>query len=153
MKPRYYLVTFFTILTIIIGVFKFSNFRNTSSFLSHISNILNDNNNIKVVCKNINNQKLTIKWISEQSGDKLIFSDGKQSGRINNEYGKNGFIIYYKDKEICNCGHFKTNDWHTHDYYFSLQNNHDTILLEFEASGPDYEFNKTNWINGKKISN
>lgn len=136
------------ILSLVICVFvlKFisKNYRNSDSIMGRISNILNWNNNIYLTCKGINKEDINIVWYWE-FGHKTVMEKGLYSDKIGNEYGINSFDLYYKDKKIGSVGHFKTNNWHSHDYLINITKINSGYSIDYECIGPDYDQSKPNF--------
>ena len=69
----------------------------------------------------------------------ILFENGIVKNKIQNEYGDMIFDFYYENKQFARVGHFKTNWWHSHDYYFSLIKKSDSILIETDFEGANAE--------------
>lgn len=61
------------------------------------------------------------------------------TSKIKNEYGDENFKIYYNKKLIGQAGIFKTNWWHTHDYFFRFFRTKTNISFDFNVKGPDHK--------------
>lgn len=87
----------------------------------------------------IMDDKIKVVWSSDFVKDKVIWEKGKHVGTIENEYGPQGFSVYYSDQLIGHVTHMKTNNWHTHSYRIKLKfldANH-TMGFDFRADGPN----------------
>jgi hypothetical protein len=102
-------------------------FRDSNSLVTKISSRIFDLNTLTVE-NGENLEKEVIKIINTNSG-KTVYEKGITLNRIKNEYGWCTFEIYYQDKLIYIVGHFKPNNWNTHDYLFSFEQGHDDINL------------------------
>lgn len=150
------------ILILIIGTFSFHWFKNYSKkvkdehcLATQISSTIFDFNtfNLKVDTKlNINDFIV----IDENSGN-TIFTNGKPSKGIENDYGHRTFQLYYKDKIIFKTGHFITDNWVTNDYSLNirLKNNEidpTLVITGTNASYRDFFYKKFEYdINGSLI--
>lgn len=112
-------------------------FRNTDSILGRVSGLINRDNHIKVKSNSIDLSEIEIVWTPEFNKSKTIYKNKKERGKIGHTYGSNTFIILHNQNEVIKTGHFKTNNWHSHDYDFNLEKNHDSYILNFKAKGPD----------------
>jgi antitoxin component YwqK of YwqJK toxin-antitoxin module len=107
--------------------------------MGRISNILNHNNQLELVCDGLEKSDIIIIWEPELEQGKTIFENGKQTGKIGHSYGPNRFkIIIFESLEF-NFGHFKTNNWHAHKYYLELKKDKIGYKIAFTAKGPDYK--------------
>ena len=118
-------------------------FTNEDSVLGRISNQLNANNKITLECQGLEPSDVDITWDTELSKSKTIIHEGQLIGKIGHEYGPNKFTVNINDKPILSFSHFKTNNWHYHNYDFSVLIKGDSISIHFSAIGPDYkDYNK-----------
>ena len=88
----------------------------------------------------INDDKITVVWSSQFVKNKIIWKNGKQVDEIDNEYGPQGFTVYYYGELVGSVGHMKTNNWHTHSYKIKLHylDSSHTIGFDFSADGPNH---------------
>lgn len=131
-------LSFLVVLGIVIG-FKeaIKQFRNTDTILGRVSGLINRDNHIKVESNTIDLSEIEIVWGPEFNKSKSIYKNKKETGRIGHIYGSNTFTILHNQNEILKTGHFKTNNWHSHNYEFNLEKYNDLYILNFEAKGPD----------------
>ena len=115
-------------------------FANSDTIIGRISNILNRNNKVDLSCTGIDRANINITWYSETANSRLIIKNGEQVGKIGYEYGSNGFRIKLKNGLEFTVGHFKTNNWHSHDYEFKIIRDTLGYRIKFIANGPDFEW-------------
>jgi len=96
-------------------------------------------NNVEVINEsNLNSDFINIRWSSTRSEKELlVYEKGEYLNPTFKEYGKNYLHVYYKDSLISTWVHFKTNNWHGHDYNFHISKKRDSIVVIMTAEGPD----------------
>lgn len=112
-------------------------FRNTDTLLGRISALVNRDNSIKLSSKTLDLDQFSIVWKPELATQKIIYANGEKADKIGYEYGKNTFVIMKDEKEMAQANHFKTNNWHSHDYHFNIEQIENAYVFRFEASGPN----------------
>lgn len=113
-------------------------FRNSDSILGRISNLINRNNHIKVQSNYFDLKEVEIIWISEFDESRTVYKNGKEKEKIGHIYGHNRFIVKHREEEIIKSGHFKTNNWHSHDYIFIINTISDNLYsINFIVDGPN----------------
>lgn len=120
--------------------------KNKDTIMHRLKISLFDENDITVKGDGvkINDNAIKVTWDSDCVPEKVIWENGEKVGVIDNEYGPQGFDVYYYDKLIGSTGHWKTNNWHTHSYTIELHYldaNH-TIGFNFKADGPNQTIEK-----------
>ena len=110
------------------------NLRNQDDLLSKLQNLLINQNTVLVTGANINLEKVSIKCIET---NQMIFENGKKVSNIENEYGGDNFEVFYDNKLIGKSGIFKTNWFHTHDYFFKINKLKNDLIFEFKVKGPN----------------
>lgn len=128
----------FIILTILTaGLILNSNaFRNQDTILNRIQCMFFNKNTISISATDINPDSIVIESIEE---NKVVFKGGKMISKIKNQYGGDNFNILYNKKLLGQAGIFKTNWWHTHDYYFKVFRTNTSISFDFNVEGPDHK--------------
>ena len=110
-----------------------STVKNTDTITNKIACRLFEQNTISVhTAGNINKQDIQIKV-----GKRSVYANGMQEERIGQAYGWVKLKIYYQDQLISEISHFKTNNWHTHDYLFELEKSQDQMRINYSITGPD----------------
>jgi len=123
---------------IVLGFKKISKqFRNSDTILGRISLLINRDNHLKVKSNTIDLNEIEIIWSPEFDKQITVYKNGKTKGKIGHRYGPNTFIIKHAQNEIAQIGHFKTNNWHSHDYDLRIELTQNSYILDFEADGPD----------------
>lgn len=112
-------------------------FRNTDSLLGRVSGLINRDNHIKIKSNSIDLSEIEIVWTPEFKKSKTIYKNKKETGKIGHIYGLNSFTILHNQNEVIKTGHFKTNNWHSHDYEFNIEKYTNLYIMNFEAKGPD----------------
>ncbi|MDX2174436.1 MAG: hypothetical protein SFY56_15140 [Bacteroidota bacterium] len=112
-----------------------SHFRNQDTILNRLQCQFFDKNTINVSAGDIDLDKIVIESLEE---NKVVFKNGKKTSKIKNQYGGDNFKVFYKNKLLGQAGIFKTNWWHTHDYFFKVFKTCTNIAFEFEVIGPDH---------------
>ena len=109
----------------------FIQWRNTDTLIARIGNLLYECNKISVKT----DASIIIKDITIKTGHKIVFSNGRQKGKIDQDYGNRTLDIFYKNKllESMNC--FCTNNWFVNDYYIHIQSD-DGIKVQYKIDGP-----------------
>ncbi len=106
--------------------------------ISGVAHVLNLNR-ISVTTNNDLDSDLIIIDLSIQGTrhiNKAIFHGGtKQS--IPKGYGENDWYLSYNDSLFTVFRHFKTNNWHDHDYHFHFYKSDDKTLCDVNIAGPD----------------
>ena len=106
------------------------------NFFSKVKVFVFDTNSLSVESdKNFDINKIMIKDFQNN----ILFENGIVKNKIQNEYGDMIFDFYYENKQFARVGHFKTNWWHSHDYYFSLIKKSDSIVIETDFEGANAE--------------
>ncbi len=86
---------------------------------------------------NLNKHKVDIYWYSDFKSGQVI-KNGKITDLAYKEYGPNKFIVLYEKDTIKEFIHYKSNNWHGHQYLISLsKGNNKNINAEIEIIGPD----------------
>ncbi len=80
--------------------------------------------------------QLSISITATEYKDEIIF-DGKSKHTIPKEYGENDWYISYDNKYSTSFRHFKTNNWHDHNYSFNIRRQGDGIVCNVKIEGPD----------------
>ena len=122
-----------------LGAIKFvsKQFRNTDTILGRISCLINRDNTIQVNSNNIDYQNIEILWLPEYLNSQTVYDKGSNKSKIGHEYGQNYFQVNYDGKQIAKVGHFKTNNWHSHDYKFEILKDGTNYITKFKAIGPN----------------
>lgn len=124
--------------------------RNSDSVRAHISNLVFNNNTIILDCSGIERNDVDVFWKDDGETKKLIINSGQQIGQIRNEYGPNGLEVIIENDKIFKVGHWKTANWHSHDYRISLVKDSKRYEIKFIAEGPDYKHSEQEFdLNGK----
>lgn len=139
------LKTIFIIILLTFGLKLISkHYRNTDTILGRISTIINKDNFIKVYTKGLDDKELEITWYTDFSRPIVVYKFSKNRSKIRHEYGVNRFQIIYHGNIISEPFHFKTNNWHSHEYLFDIEKNKSMIYIKFNAIGPnENEFTDT----------
>jgi hypothetical protein len=129
------------IILLIIGYFSLKHiskpYRNTDTVLGRISNILNENNTIHLVCEGISKSSVDINW-KHYLREKTIFRRGIKRNSIGNEYGKNTFVVKVNGLFEETLVHYKSNNWYSHDYQIEIQKISPKVYeLRFKVNGPN----------------
>lgn len=127
------------------------NLRNQDNLIGKLQNLLINQNSVLVTGINIDLDKVSIKCIES---NRMIFENGKKVSNIENEYGGDNFEVFYDDKLIGKSGIFKTNWFHTHDYFFKILKIKNELKFDFKVKGPNqkscyYTTNKYDSIQNK----
>ena len=112
-------------------------FRNQDNLLNRLQIIFFDKNSIAVTGENIDLDKVTIECLEYSQG--IVFEKGRKVAKIKNEYGGDSFKIFYDGKPIAMAWIFKTNWWHTHDYFFDITKIDTIFQFKFNVIGPNSE--------------
>lgn len=112
-------------------------FRNTDSILGRISCVMNRDNTIEVNSKDIDINNIMILWQPDFLDSQIVYKDGSCKSKIGYEYGQNYFQVNYNGIQISKVGHFKTNNWHSHDYKFEIRKDDRNYITKFKAIGPN----------------
>jgi hypothetical protein len=109
----------------------FIQWKNTDTLIARIGNLLYECNKINVKT----DPSILIKDIIIKDGNKIVFSNGRQRGKINQDYGNRTLDIFYKKTllESINC--FCTNNWFVNDYYIHIQSD-EGINVKYKIDGP-----------------
>lgn len=99
----------------------------------------------KIGCRIFEFNKISVKIDGEIDLDKIkiknngniIFQNGKQRGKINQEYGHRMINLFYDGHLITSIGNFNRNNWFSNDYEFSLSKHGEEILCSYKIVGPD----------------
>ena len=116
-KKLIFILVILVAFVVSIFLIKVAKVRNQDNLLNRFQCIFFDKNTINVSGINVDLQKIVISSVEE---DKIIFKNGQKTSGIKNEYGGDNFKIFYNKKLIGQAGIFKTNWWHTHDYFFEI---------------------------------
>ncbi len=65
-----------------------------------------------------------------------VFNNSSKS-KIPKGYGENDWNLYYDGKYYGTIKHFKTNNWHDHDYFFHFYESENEIKCNIKINGPD----------------
>ena len=154
-KYKFYILVFLIGLTGFLLV-KFA-FRNSGSEISHVFNLIVNNNTTELTFSGIDKKDIRITWEAESGDKKIIFNAGEPIDKVDYEYGPNSFYITVDHHIQFNVGHFKTANWHSHAYTFDLKKDSKEYTITFIADGVDYEkviqhFDLSGKINGKSES-
>lgn len=98
----------------------FGRYRNTDTVINKMLLELFNNNNVSVESKDLS--EISITWRSE-GNKKYVYRNKKVTGGIKNMKGVQVFNIYRNDRLICSLAQVKTAWWHTHDYFFKIEDN------------------------------
>ena len=132
------IIALMLILGIAIGLKEVSKqLRASDSTLGKISRVINRGNHLKVTSTSIDLNNIEIMWSTEFNPSKLVYKNRNAIDKIGYIYGSNNFTIKYNQQEILKTGHFKTNNWHSHDYLFSIEVDKASYIVTFIAKGPD----------------
>lgn len=112
-------------------------FINHDTILGRISNVLNTNNLVKLKCVGLAKSSINISWSSEMNNSEKIIQEGEKVGKVGHEYGPNNFLVSINNMPGISFSHFKTNNWHAHNYSFRIIAIQDSISICFSAIGPD----------------
>ncbi|MDC0257849.1 hypothetical protein OAK35_03795 [Crocinitomicaceae bacterium] len=119
---------------------------NKDTALHRLKILLFDENNIVVMAaeNEIDERAIKVTWSSDFVKSKVIWKNGKKVGAVDNEYGPQGFEVFYYNKLIGGVSHMKTNNWHTHSYKIELHylDTNKTIGFDFTAVGPNRKTEK-----------
>jgi hypothetical protein len=77
--------------------------------------LFNKTNHFNVVYANVNPKQIDIVWLSEYGVSDTLVKDGEIKDNINYDYGKESFIVLFKDSVLCSDGFFSTNNNDPHD--------------------------------------
>ncbi len=149
MKMKRKLIIASVFLLLVVGFLVYLKFyypKNRDTLLHRLKIALFDENSITVRGDGvkINDNAIKVTWSSEFIKEKVIWENGEKVGEIDNEYGPQGFNVYYYDQLIGGLDHMKTNNWHTHHYSIKLHfldANH-TMGFDFRAYGPNSRIEK-----------
>ena len=139
-KRKIIIIIALAIIVALIGFFiflKFCTFRNQDNLLNQLQIVFFDKNSITVTGKNIDLNKITVECLEYSQG--IVYAKGRQVAKIRNEYGGDSFKIFYDGKPIAMTWIFKTNWWHTHDYFFDITKIDTTFQFTFNVIGPNSE--------------
>lgn len=133
---KYKLLILYLIVTILASglILNSSYFRNQDTIFNRLQGKFFDKNTINVSVDDIDLDKIAIESIEE---NKVVFKNGKKTSKIKNQYGGDNFQVFYNNKLIGQAGIYKTNWWHTHDYFFKVFKTNTSIAFEFKVIGPD----------------
>ena len=112
-------------------------FRNTDSILGRISSLINRDNSIHVTTTNIDPKSIEIIWRPDYLDSRIVHKNGVSKSKIGHEYGQNYFQINHNGSNISSVGHFKTNNWHSHNYRFEIVMDQEYYITSFQAIGPN----------------
>jgi len=73
--------------------------------------------------------------------------------KIPKGYGKNDWNLSYDGKYFGTFRHFKTNNWHDHNYSFHFYQNENEIKCDVQIDGPDKMTLTVDLKNGEKSRN
>ena len=107
--------------------------------MGRVSNFLNSNNTLDLNCVGMDKSDISITWYPELHDARLIIKEGKEVGKIGYEYGLNEFKILLTNGVAFNVGHFKTNNWHAHQYEMEVKKDNKGYAVKFKANGVDFE--------------
>jgi len=147
MKMKKWIVIIVVTILSVIMILKFVSkpYVNSDAILGRVSNVLNDNNKISLSCHGIDSDRINITWKTDSEKPKLIIKNGKKVGKIGYAYGPNKFVIELEDDLEIVLNHFKTNNWHSHEYKIILSRKNEKYKVEFAAIGPDSEVYERNY--------
>lgn len=111
----------------------FQTFVNTDTVVNRIGCRLFEFNTISVRT----DADVDINQVQLKINDQVVFEDGQQQNRIGQTYGQNVFEIYYSDLLISEVGHFRTNNWYTNQYAFSISKDQHELRVAHQIKGPD----------------
>lgn len=118
-------------------------YANSDTLLCRISNLLNRNNTIQLTCHGLVKSEVSIKWYSDDVSDKSVIKNGRETKKISNHYGPSYFLITLENGQSAKVGHFKTNNWYSHNYKFDITKSDQKYRVKFVAEGPnDVEYEK-----------
>jgi len=157
MKKRLIKVLIIGFISVLILKFLSKPFANSDSILGRISNLLNSNNLIELNSVGLDKKNIDLIWYPELTDSVLIIKNGKQVGEIGYNYGPNRFKIFLSNDLEFKVGHFKTNNWHPHQYKIDVSKDSSGYRIGFTANGNDYErleksFNNDGLLEGQMIS-
>lgn len=104
-----------------------------SDTLYFFRDVLNPNKIIIKANEDINIDQVEVFWESAAYESKKVFSKGKELKVKYKEYGDNNFYVLHKGDTIVKFYYFKTNNWHGHKHFISL--NKDSVVVKI--TGPD----------------
>ena len=101
--------------------------------------ILNKNSVEIQVSDQLEKNKVDVLWMDEFKNFKKIVRNGKETGVIYKEYGRNKFAVTYEQDTAGIFEYFKLNNWHGHKHIIRLIKNDSSEKIEcnVEIFGPD----------------
>ena len=105
---------------------------------------------LNVYVDSIVSDSLSVIWKGENIPPKQVFSSGNMTDGNLFSYGKNIFYIMYMSDTIGSFGHFKTNNWHSHEYYISIDCENSKITFKVDVKGRDKD---SKWVVSDRENN
>ncbi len=123
-------------------------YRNTDTLMNKIGYRLFEFNEINVEVVN----DIEINDIEIKHNSTVVFEDGQQKNRIKNDYGHCILKVFYKKILISEIGHFKTNNWFTNNYYFTVSesNGETNVICKIEGPNSGFDTFKKKFIRDRK---
>lgn len=105
--------------------------------LHGIAHVVNKNSIVVTSSKDIDQEEVIIELsiLTSEIDKELIYENNSAHG-IPKEYGENDWYVSYKGKQT-RFRHFKTNNWHDHDYRFHFFKVAGKVKCMVDIQGPD----------------
>lgn len=90
------------------------------------------------VQEGLNEKKVSLALtINGTDNENVIVFNGRKKCKVPKGYGENDWTLSCDNVYVGSFRHFKTNNWHEHDYYFDFYSKHDSIFCDVKILGPD----------------